>query len=81
MVRNVTERSVSVKRPLEIYLRLCQDGSMDTKEAGSRGGTKAWKSLGKSERSRIMSERQKKRWQRIKDAHIAQSRKLSEQAD
>ena len=40
---------------------------MDTKEAGSRGGKSAWKGLSKKRRSEIMSERNKKRWQKLKE--------------
>jgi hypothetical protein len=47
------------KEELEIYRRL-------VKERSSKGGRKAWKGKTAKERSAIMSERQKKRWARVK---------------
>jgi hypothetical protein len=47
------------KEEIEIYQRLM-------KERSSKGGRKAWKGKSKKEKAAIMSERQKKRWARVK---------------
>jgi len=39
---------------------------MDRTELASKGGLNAWKDIPAAQRSRIMSERQKKRWARVK---------------
>jgi hypothetical protein len=40
---------------------------MDVKEAGSKGGQKAWGKLTAKERSKIMSDRLKLRWERYRE--------------